>query len=95
LIASRVILVTLFLGTTVFLDIRKHEFSISEITITFFYIITAAFYFFSVVYIFLLKFIKNLKVNIYLQLIIDVILITFLVGLTDNIQIDYSLFTHW
>ncbi len=92
LIVSRVILVTVFLGTTIFLDIRKHEFSISQITINFFYISTAAFYFFSVVYIFLFKFIKNLKVNIYLQLIIDIILITFLVGLTDNIQIDYSLF---
>ncbi|MFZ2394872.1 MAG: ATP-binding protein [Smithella sp.] len=92
LIVSRVILVTLFLGTTVFLDIRKQEFSISQITISFFYFSTAAFYFFSVVYIFLLKFLKNIQSNIYLQLTVDIVLITFLVGLTDNIQIDYSLF---
>jgi len=92
LIVSRVILVTLFLGTTVFLDIRKQEFSISQITISFFYFTTAAFYLFSVVYFFLLKFLKNLQSNIYLQLTVDIVLITFLVGLTDNIPIDYSLF---
>ena len=92
LIASRVILVTLLLGTIVFLDIRKHEFSISQITINFYYFVTAAFYFFSVVYIVLAKLFKNIRGNIYLQLTVDIVLITFLVGLTDNIQIDYSLF---
>jgi two-component system sensor histidine kinase PilS (NtrC family) len=39
-----------------------------------------------------LKFLKNLRSNIYLQLTVDIFLITFLVGITDNIQIDYSLF---
>ena len=92
LIASRVILVTLLLGTIVFLDIRKHEFSISQITINFYYFVTAAFYFFSVVYIVLAKLFRNIRGNIYLQLTVDIVLITFLVGLTDNIQIDYSLF---
>ena len=92
LIVSRVILVTLFLGTIIFLDIRKQEFSLSQITINFYYYVAAAFYFFSIVYIFLLKFYKNIQRNIYLQLTIDIILITFLVTLTDNIQIDYSLF---
>lgn len=92
LIVSRVILVTLLLGTIVFLDIRKQEFSISQITINFYYFVTAAFYFFSVVYIFFAKYFKNIKSNVYLQLTADIVLITFLVGLTDNIQIDYSLF---
>jgi two-component system sensor histidine kinase PilS (NtrC family) len=36
--------------------------------------------------------VKNLKYNIYLQITIDVILITFLIFLTGNTQIDYSLF---
>ncbi|KUG24473.1 two-component sensor pilS [hydrocarbon metagenome] len=92
LIVSRVILVTLLLGTIVFLDIRKQEFSISQITINFYYFVTAAFYFFSVVYIVLAKLFKNIRSNIFLQLTVDIVLITFLVGLTDNIQIDYSLF---
>jgi two-component system, NtrC family, sensor histidine kinase PilS len=92
LIMSRIVIVTLFLGTTIFVDIKKHIFSVSQITINFFYLIAAAIYFFSIIYILLYKFVKNLQHNIYLQIIVDVILITFLIFLTGNSQIDYSLF---
>ena len=92
LIMSRIVIVTLFLGTTIFVDIRKHIFPVSQITINFFYLIAAAIYFFSIIYILLFKFVKNLQFNIYLQITVDVILITFLIFLTGNTQIDYSLF---
>ena len=92
LIISRIVIVTLFLGTTIIIDIKKHEFSVSQITINFFYLIAAAIYFFSIIYILLFKFVKNLWYNIYLQITVDIILITFLIFLTGNTQIDYSLF---
>jgi two-component system sensor histidine kinase PilS (NtrC family) len=92
LIISRIVIVTLLLSFTILIDIKKQIFNISQITINFFYLIAAAIYFLSVIYIFLLKFVQDLKYNIYLQMAIDVILITFLIGLTGDTQIDYSLF---
>ena len=92
LIISRVVIITLFLGITIFVDIKKQVFTISQITLNFIYLIAAAVYFFSVIYLLLFKFVKDLKNNIYLQMGIDVILITFLIFLTGNTQIDYSLF---
>ena len=92
LIISRIVIVTLLLSFTILIDIKKQIFNISQITINFFYLIATAIYFLSVIYIFLLKFVKDLKYNIYLQMAIDVILITFLIGLTGDTQIDYSLF---
>jgi two-component system sensor histidine kinase PilS (NtrC family) len=92
LIISRIVIVTLFLSITIFVDIKKHVFPVSQITINFFYLIAAAIYFFSIIYILLFKFVKGLQHNIYLQITVDVILITFLISLTGNTQIDYSLF---
>jgi two-component system sensor histidine kinase PilS (NtrC family) len=92
LIISRIVIVTLFLSITIFVDIRKQVFPVSQITINFFYIIAAAIYFFSIIYILLFKFVKDFQRNIYLQITVDVILITFLISLTGNTQIDYSLF---
>ena len=92
LIISRIVIVTLFLVTTIIIDIKKHEFSVSQITINFFYLVAAAIYLFSIIYILLFKFVNNLKYNIYLQISVDIILITFLIFLTGNTQIDYSLF---
>jgi PAS domain S-box len=92
LIISRIVIVTLFLSITIFVDIKKHVFPVSQITINFFYLIAAAIYFFSIIYILLFKFVKDLQHNIYLQITVDIILITFLIPLTGNTQIDYSLF---
>jgi two-component system, NtrC family, sensor histidine kinase PilS len=92
LIISRIVIVTLFLGTTIFIDIKKHTFQVSQITINYFYLIAAAIYFFSIIYILLFKFVKYLHYNIYLQITADVVLITFLIFMTGNTQIDYSLF---
>jgi two-component system sensor histidine kinase PilS (NtrC family) len=92
LIISRIVFVTLFLGITIFVDIRKQIFPVSQITINFFYLIAAAIYFFSIIYTLLFKFMEKLEPNIYLQITVDVILITFLIFLIGNTQIDYSLF---
>lgn len=92
LIISRIVIVTLFLSFTIIIDIKKHVFPVSQITINFFYFISASIYFFSVIYILLFKFVEDLKHNVYLQMAVDVVLITFLIFLTGNTQIDYSLF---
>ena len=92
LIMSRFVIVTLFLGTTIFVDIKRHTFHVSQITINYFYLIAAAIYFFSIIYILLFKFVKYLQYNIYFQITADVVLITFLIFMTGNTQIDYSLF---
>ena len=39
LIISRIVIVTLFLSITIFIDIKKQVFTISQITINFFYFI--------------------------------------------------------
>jgi two-component system sensor histidine kinase PilS (NtrC family) len=92
LIISRIVIVTLFLSITIFIDLKKQLFTIPQITVKSFYFIAAASYFFSVIYILLYKFLKGLKSNLYLQIAVDIVLITFLVFLNSNAQIDYSLF---
>src|SRR5208283_5883360 len=88
LIISRIVIVTLLLSITIFIDIKKQVFNISQITLNFIYFISAAIYFFSIIYILPFKFVKDLKHIINLQITVDVILITFLIGLTGNTQID-------
>jgi two-component system, NtrC family, sensor histidine kinase PilS len=92
LITTRIAIVTLLLGITIFIDIRKQAFTISQITINFFYFIAAAVYLASVIYILLFKFGKKLIHNIYLQIAIDIIIVTFLIFTFGSTQIDYSLF---
>ena len=92
LIISRIVIVTLLLSITIFIDIKKQVFNISQITLNFIYFISAAIYFFSIIYILLFKFVKYLQYNIYFQITADVVLITFLIFLIGNTQIDYSLF---
>jgi len=92
LIIPRIIIITLFLAITIFIDIRKQAFTISQITINFFYFIAASVYLFSVIYILLFKFVKELKHNIYLQIAIDITIVTSLIFMSGNTQIDYSLF---
>ena len=92
LIVSRVFIITLFLGITIFVDIKKQTFTIPQITVNFFYFIVGVIYFFSIIYILLFKFRKNLKRNLYLQIAVDIIIVTSLIFMFGNTQIDYSLF---
>ena len=90
LIISRVIIITLFLGVAIFIDIKKTGFPVSVGTLNFFYFLIAATYFFSIGYIQLLKIIKNIRINIYLQLGVDIILTTVLVYITGSLRSNYS-----
>jgi two-component system sensor histidine kinase PilS (NtrC family) len=90
LIIARLIIITLFLGVAIFLDIRKDGFPFTVSTLNFLYFIIAATYFFSIAYILLLKIFKDLTINIYLQLALDVILVTMLVYITGSFRSNYS-----
>lgn len=92
LIIPRIIIVTFFLGITIFIDIKRQTFAIPQITINFFYFIAAATYLFSAIYILLFKFGKNIKKNIYLQIAGDIVIVTSLIFMFGNTQVDYSLF---
>jgi len=91
LILSRVAIVTFLFGITTVLKIQRTEI-LPEISITLFYVIFALTYFLSLVYLLLLKFIKNTKLNIYIQTLCDVVLITALVYVTGGIRSIYSVF---
>jgi two-component system sensor histidine kinase PilS (NtrC family) len=91
LILSRVAIVTFLFGITTVLKIQSTEI-LPEISITLFYVIFALTYFLSLVYLLLLKFIKNTKLNIYIQTLCDVALITALVYVTGGIRSIYSVF---
>ena len=90
LIIFRVVIITLFLGVAIFIDIKKTGFPVSVSTLNFLYFIIAATYFFTIAYILLLKIFKDLKINIYLQLAVDVLLVTMLVYITGSLRSNYS-----
>lgn len=90
LIISRLIIISLFLGVAIFLDIKKTGLLVSVRTLNLLYFIIAATYFFSIAYILLSKILKNLKINIYLQLAVDVLLVTMLVYITGSFRSNYS-----
>jgi len=90
LIIFRVIIISLFLGMTIFIAIKSPGFPISQNVLYLLSFIIALTYMFSVVYSLMLKFLDNLRVNIYLQLTVDVILITLLVYLTGGVKSNYS-----
>jgi two-component system sensor histidine kinase PilS (NtrC family) len=91
LMLSRVAIATFLLGITVFINIRKTEL-LPETSFTALYILILLTYFLSITYIFLPKFIQNLKVNVYIQTLCDVALITTLVFVTGGIRSIYPVF---
>ncbi|HPK52986.1 MAG TPA: ATP-binding protein [Smithellaceae bacterium] len=90
LIVFRLIIITLFLGVAIFIDIKKTGIPVSVKTLNFLYFIIAATYFFSIIYILLLKVIKDFKINVYGQLAIDVIMVTLIVYITGSLRSNYS-----
>jgi two-component system sensor histidine kinase PilS (NtrC family) len=90
LIISRLVIISLFLGVAIFIDIKKTGFPVSVRTLNFIYFLIAATYFFSIAYILLLKIFKDLRINIYLQLAVDVLLTTMLVYITGSLNSNYS-----
>ena len=90
LIIFRVIIISLFLGMAIFITIKSPGFPISQNVLYLLYFIIALTYMFSVIYSLMLIFLDNLRFNIYLQLTVDVILITLLVYLTGCVRSNYS-----
>jgi two-component system, NtrC family, sensor histidine kinase PilS len=91
LMLSRVAIVTFLLMVTTFIKIQKTEI-FPEKALTSLYVLCALTYFLSLAYLILLKFVEKIRLNIYIQAIIDVGLITFLVYITGGISSIYSVF---
>ncbi|MFA5322542.1 MAG: ATP-binding protein [Smithella sp.] len=91
LIISRIAIITSLLGITIFIDVKKQLFSIPYVIINYFYFIAAVIYLFSAIYALLYKFRVNFILNIYLQITLDILAVTFLIFMFGNTQIDYSL----
>jgi len=91
LMLSRVAIVTFLLIVTTFIKIQETEI-FPEKALTSLYVLCALTYFLSLAYLLLLKFVKKNRLNIYIQALIDVALITFLVYITGGISSIYSVF---
>ncbi|MBE9546566.1 MAG: PAS domain S-box protein [Proteobacteria bacterium] len=91
LMLFRVVIVTVLLGIAAFIQFKGTE-ALPKISLASIYIIILLTYFFSFLYLFLLKIIKSLDLNIYIQSFSDVALITGLVYVTGGIESIYSVF---
>ena len=91
LMLSRVAIVTFLLMVTTFIKFQKTEIFPEKALISL-YALCAITYFLSLAYLLLLKFVKKNRLNIYIQALTDVALITFLVYITGGISSIYSVF---
>lgn len=87
----RVVIATFLLGIATFIRIKAAE-SLSQTAFAPIYFIVALTYLFSFACLFIPKIIKNIRVNIYLQSLLDLSLITGLVYVTGGIESIYSVF---
>lgn len=88
---ARVIIVTFLLGIATFIEVKGMEAqsAISTAALTKTIILT---YILSIGYLFLLKYIRSIQTNIYIQSLCDVLLITTMVYATGGIRSIYSVF---
>jgi len=91
LMLSRVAIVTFLLMVTTFINVQETEI-FPEKALTSLYVLCTLTYFLSLAYLLVLKFVKKIRLNIYIQALIDVALITFLVYITGGISSIYSVF---
>ncbi len=89
LIFFRVVIATFLLGITTFIRIKETEPSLQAALAPIYFII-ALIYLFSFACLFIPKIIKNIRLNIYIQSLSDVSLITGLVYVTGGIESIYS-----
>lgn len=87
----RVIIATFLLCITTFIQIKETGLSLHA-ALTPVYFIIALIYLFSFAYFFISKIIKNIRLNIYIQSLSDLSLITGLVYVTGGIESIYSVF---
>ena len=86
----RVAIVSFLLGIAAFIQLQGTK-SLPPAALYFVYIIIGTTYFLSILYTFLLKKIDNIKFNVRIQSLSDVILITILVYVTGGIESIYSM----
>ncbi len=91
LIFFRVVIATFLLGITTFIRIKETEPSLQAALAPVYFIIALT-YLLSFAYFFIPKIIKNIRLNIYIQSLSDILLITGLVYATGGIKSIYSVF---
>jgi two-component system sensor histidine kinase PilS (NtrC family) len=91
LIFFRVVIATFLLGITTFIRIKETEPSLQAVLAPVYFIIALT-YLLSFAYLFIPKIIKNIRLNIYIQSLSDISLITGLVYATGGIKSIYSVF---
>ena len=91
LMLSRVAIVTFLLGIATFVEVKGMQ-TLSAISASILFKTILLTYILSIVYLFLLKYVRNLLFNIYIQSLCDVILITGMVYATGGIHSLYSVF---
>jgi two-component system, NtrC family, sensor histidine kinase PilS len=91
LMLARVVIVTFILGLATFIEVMRME-PLSSISASALFTIVLLTYIISILFLFLLKVIRNITLNIYIQSICDVVLVTALVYATGGIRSIYSVF---
>ena len=86
---SRVVIVTFLLMVITFINIQETEIFPAKV-LTLLYVLCAFTYCLSLAYLFVLKSVKKIGLSVYIQALIDVVLITFLVYITGGISSTYS-----
>ena len=89
LMFMRVLFVSLLLGASVFVQVKETKTAFGEIQ-TYHYLLIAAIYCITVIYVFLLKRLSNLIHFAYLQLLIDTVLVTAIIYATGGIESIFS-----
>lgn len=88
---ARVVIVTFILGLATFIEVMRME-PLSAISPSVLFATILLAYIFSILFLFLLKYIQNITLNIYIQSICDVALVTAMVYATGGIRSIYSVF---
>jgi two-component system sensor histidine kinase PilS (NtrC family) len=85
----RVLFVTLLLGASVFVQVKQTRTAFGDIQ-TYHYLLIAAIYCITVIYVLLLKRLNNLIRFAYLQLLVDTVLVTAIIYATGGIESIFS-----
>ena len=91
LIASRIVILTVFFLVAFFLGTITPAIYVSTAVLYSIYTVIVVMFLMSLVYTLLLRNAKHFLLNIYFQIIVDIVLITFLVYVTGSMGSNYSL----
>lgn len=91
LMLARVIIVTFLLGLATFIDVKGMQ-SLSAVSASALFKTILSTYVLSIIFLFMAKYVRNISVNIYIQSICDVALVTGMVYATGGVHSIYSVF---